>query len=71
MSNFFQVLTVSKQLHYVKDVERNVFNHLLRQSDLGIENRADLLDNEIVVDSRGNKVSDVRGVEEEMMISTK
>ena len=70
-SVFDQVLTVSKQMHYVNTVVNSVFLYLIRQSDKGVDNRADLQDNEVVVESKTGKIvtvedQDSESEEEEM-----
>uniref|UniRef100_A0A2P2I453 Ribosomal RNA processing protein 1 homolog A-like n=1 Tax=Hirondellea gigas TaxID=1518452 RepID=A0A2P2I453_9CRUS len=54
---FIKVMAVCKQQNYLNDVRSNIFEHLLRQSDLGIDNRSDLLDNEFFVDEKRKKIT--------------
>ena len=49
-------MAVTSETRYLADMTVHIFNHLMRQTDLGIENRADLLDNEFLVDESGKKV---------------
>jgi len=52
-----QQLAVSRESVYVGHIKQSVMSYLLSQSDAGIDNRADLMADEVVVNKNTKKIS--------------
>lgn len=57
---FIKVISVSRDPRYVADVHCSIFQYLIRQSDVGVDSRSNLQENEILVKKNGKPVNPSR-----------